>query len=97
MYHCVRILVLKEAINTLRKHTTMTLKTRQLANIESELQTRYHLAHVANTSREQLITAELQGIAVQARCALAAGDVAMMDALRARVQALRAELREMGL
>lgn len=75
----------------------MTLKTRTLANIAAELQTRYRLAHVANTPREQVITAELQGIAVQARCALAAGDVATMDALRARVQALRAELKEMGL
>lgn len=75
----------------------MTLKTRTLANIAAELQTRYRLAHVADTPREQVITAELQGIAVQARCALAAGDVATMDALRARVQALRAELKEMGL
>ena len=75
----------------------MTLKTRQLDTIAAELQTRYHLAHVANTPREQVIVAELQGIAVQARCALAAGDVATMAALRARVQALRAELREMGL
>lgn len=74
----------------------MTLKTRTLANIESDLQTRYRLAHVADTPREQVIVAELQGIAVQARCALAAGDVATMDALRARVQALRAELKEMG-
>ena len=75
----------------------MTLKTRTLANIESELQTRYRLAHVANTPREQVIVAELQSIAVQARCALAAGDMATVAALRARVQALRAELREMGL
>ena len=75
----------------------MTLKTRQLANIESELQTRYRLPHVADTPCEQVIVAELQGIAVQARCALAAGDMATMDALRARVQALRAALKEMGL
>lgn len=74
----------------------MTLKTRQLDTIAAELQTRYHLAHVANAPREQVIVAELQGIAVQARCARAAGDVATMDALRARVQALRAELKEMG-
>ncbi len=75
----------------------MTLKTRALANIESELQSRYRLAHVANTPREQVIVAELQGIAVQARCALAAGDVATVAALRARARALRAELKEMGL
>lgn len=41
--------------------------------------------------------AELQGIAVQTRCALAAGDAATVAALRARVRALRAELKEMGL
>ena len=75
----------------------MTLKTRQLDTIAAELQTRYRLAHVANTSREQVITAELQGIAVQARCALAAGDVATVAGLQARVRALRAELKEMGL
>lgn len=75
----------------------MTLKTRQLDTIAAELQTRYHLAHVADTPREQVIVAELQGIAVQARCALAAGDVATVAGLQARVRALRAELKEMGL
>ena len=72
----------------------MNLKRTTLNNIESELRTRYTLAHVSATPRASVIAAELSGIAVQAHTARAAGDADTLAQLSQRVRALRAELAE---
>ncbi len=69
----------------------MTLKTRQLANIASDLNATWHVAHRSNERRTiEVIAAEMDGVCSRAR--LAQGDADEMARLRVRAGELRAEM-----
>lgn len=74
----------------------MNLAARTLRNIEAELTARWHAAHCsAGIRTSQVVWAEIEGAQALYATAKACGDVAEMDAQRARGAALVAELNTM--
>ncbi len=74
----------------------MTLQQTFLTNIESELRTRYNLAHVSSATALQIALAELQGAKTQYHTAKAENDVTGMHQQRQRYAALQALINKLA-